>query len=127
MRGWEGAWCLSSFRCASLASRHPDESDDDEDRHQAPTSTPPCPLSHQSGRAFNRIPDFGCKCSQNEATPHYGSKASSLSLAVSNCGQSGLIPGPFWVSQQMWYDRGENRRGWMESPRLAHHPTLDRR
>src|SRR5438270_5612681 len=37
MRGWEGAWCLSSFRCASLASRHPDESDDDEDRHQAPT------------------------------------------------------------------------------------------
>src|SRR2546429_9074683 len=48
-RGWEGAWCLSSFRCASLASRHPDESDDDEDRHQAPTSTPPCPLLSRVG------------------------------------------------------------------------------
>ena len=87
----------------------------------------PTPCPYRCGRAFNRIPDFGCKCSQNEATPHYGSKASSLSVAVRNSGQSGLIPGPFWVSQQMWYDRGENRRGWMESPRLAHHPTLDRR
>ena len=79
------------------------------------------------GRAFNRIPDFGYKCSQNQTSPHYGSKASSLSDAVSNSGQSGLIPSPFWVSQQMWYDRGEKRRGWMEALRLAHHPTLDRR
>ena len=49
MRGWVGALCLSSFECDFHALRHRDEADCEEDRHKAPASTYPLPLSLQMG------------------------------------------------------------------------------
>jgi hypothetical protein len=47
MGGWVGALCLSSSRYDHYASYDSDESYGNEDRHKAPSSTPPYPLSLQ--------------------------------------------------------------------------------
>jgi len=53
----EGALCLSSSECDHLASRNPNESKSDQDKHKAPTLPHIRPLSLQDGDT--RIPEFG--------------------------------------------------------------------
>ncbi len=53
MWGRVGAWCLSWWLFDSLGFREARWSHSDEDKHQAPSSTPPRPLSLQdAGRTF---------------------------------------------------------------------------
>jgi hypothetical protein len=56
MRGWVGAWCLSSLGGDPFASWNPNKSCGYEDKHQAPSSTPPLPLSlHSKSNRFARV------------------------------------------------------------------------
>src|SRR5579859_5395825 len=65
MKGWVGALCLSSSQQDSLGCRDADGSHSDEDRHKAPSSTLPLPLSLQNAEHFltpvrlSRIIDVG--------------------------------------------------------------------
>ncbi len=54
---WVQVRCLSSSGCDLVASRNPNESNYDEDKHQAPTLPHFRPLSLQDGDT--RIPEFG--------------------------------------------------------------------
>jgi len=47
-----GALCLSSWQADSVGFREAEESYPDEDKHKAPTSTRPHPLSLQDGDAL---------------------------------------------------------------------------
>ena len=53
----EGALCLSWSECDHLASRNPNASKSEEDKHKAPTLPHIRPLSLQDGDT--RIPEFG--------------------------------------------------------------------
>src|SRR5260370_37593541 len=49
MRGRVGVLCLSSWQADSVGLRETEWSSPNEDKHKAPTSTPPYPLSLQDG------------------------------------------------------------------------------
>ena|SRR6266446_3774399 len=66
MRGRVGAWCLSWWLFDSLGFREARWSHPNEDKHQAPSSTPPHPLSLQdTGHTF---PDSIVKHHQDPGT-----------------------------------------------------------
>jgi len=64
MRGWVGALCLSWWPHDAVGYRNADGPHPDEDKHKAPASTQPLPLSLQDAGAL-LLPDSVVKIHQD--------------------------------------------------------------